>query len=329
MTSALGYHLPILTRIGTIILPATCIYIGYLIYVIATNSGPFPYLSLGMIAGVYGLQALIFIIKRKWQHVGWMIIYILAFPIYSFILPIYSFWAQDDFSWGNTRVVIGESSGKKIVATTDEETFDPKSIPLQPWDEYATRHNLPGRRGGAGEKYGGQGYEDNGYEMDDMHSVYSSAKPASTIMTGFPNMAGPPHSPAPFNNRNSSYSAYTNSGGHDQGQQQRLMSMGGISSGDYWQDGNPNRRSMPLSVGPSSDNLLGRNTPPPRAPSRSPLGFAGSRPASQMDFTRVGGGPDDESIIDAIRSVLREIDLETVTKKQGSLSSFLYLCALC
>jgi chitin synthase len=36
-----------------------------------------------------------------------------------------------------------------------------------------------------------------------------------------------------------------------------------------------------------------------------------------MDFTRVGGGPDDESIVDAIRGVLREVDLENITKKQG------------
>jgi len=35
-----------------------------------------------------------------------------------------------------------------------------------------------------------------------------------------------------------------------------------------------------------------------------------------MDFMRVGGGPDDESIIEAIRTVLREVDLETITKKQ-------------
>lgn len=309
----------ILTSLGTIILPSTTVYIVYLIYMIATNSGPFPYLSLGMIAGVYGLQALIFIIKRKWQHIGWMIIYLLAFPVYSFILPIYSFWAQDDFSWGNTRIVLGESSGKKIIATSDEETFDPKSIPLETWDDYASRNHLPGRRGGAGEKFDAQGYDNNGYEMDDMQSMYSSAKPASTILTGLPQMGGymPPHSPAPFANRNSSYSAYTNTGGHDQGQHQRLMSMGGISTGDYWQDGNPNRRSRPLSTGPSSDNLLGRNTPPARAPSRSPLGFPGSRPVSQMDFTRVGGGPDDDSIVDAIRGVLREIDLDSATKKQG------------
>ncbi|KAI5781412.1 chitin synthase-domain-containing protein [Geopyxis carbonaria] len=315
----------LLDLVGTIILPATCVYIGYLIYVIATKSGAFPYISLGMIAAVYGLQAIIFIIKKRWEHVGWMIIYILAFPIYSFVLPLYSFWAQDDFSWGNTRIVVGESAGKKIIATSDEEGFDPKSIPLQTWDEYATQNNLPGRRGGQ-EKFGPSGgYDDAGYEMDDMHSMYSSVKPASTILTGLPHRGHsymPPQSPAPFgNNRQSTYSAYTNLTGHqqDQGQHQRLMSMGGMSQGDYWQEGPQNRRSSPMSTSglPSTDNLLGMNTPPPpRGPSRSPLGFAGSRPVSTMDFTRSGGGPDDESIVEAIRSVLRDVDLDNITKKQ-------------
>jgi len=88
---------------GTVILPATCAYLAYLIYRVASHTGQFPLISIIMIAGVYGLQAIIFIIKRQWQHVGWMIIYILAYPIYSFVLPIFSFWHQDDFSWGQTR----------------------------------------------------------------------------------------------------------------------------------------------------------------------------------------------------------------------------------
>ncbi|TVY73545.1 Chitin synthase, partial [Lachnellula suecica] len=168
---------------ATIILPATCIYLGYLIYLIATNSGQFPLISIIMIAAVYGLQMIIFILKRQWQHIGWMIIYILAFPIYSFVLPIYSYWNQDNFSWGNTRIVVGEKNGKQTIAVEDEG-FDPRSIPLQRWDDYALTNNLPGRRGVAVEK-NYDAYEDT-YEMDDMKSMYSSVKPASTILTGFP-----------------------------------------------------------------------------------------------------------------------------------------------
>ena len=68
-----------------------------------------------MIAAIYGLQALVFIMRRKWDMIGWMIFYILAIPAFSFFLPLYSFWKMDDFSWGQTRVVLGESGKKMIV----------------------------------------------------------------------------------------------------------------------------------------------------------------------------------------------------------------------
>ena len=175
--------------LGTIILPATCVYLTYLIYRVASHTGPFPMISIIMLAGVYGLQAIIFIVKRQWQHIGWMIIYLLAYPIYNFILPLYAFWKQDDFTWGNTRVVIGEKGDKRVIAVEDE-VFDPRSIPLQRWDDYALANNLPGRRGDLGistEKFYATGhYDDAAMEMDDMHSQYSSVKPASTILTGFP-----------------------------------------------------------------------------------------------------------------------------------------------
>lgn len=189
---------------STIILPATCGYIIYLIYSVASHTAPLPIISIALIAAIYGLQAVIFLIKRQWQHIGWMIIYLLAYPIYSVILPIYSFWKQDDFSWGNTRMVIGEKGSKKFVASKDEG-FDPRSIPLQTWNEYATVNGLPGRRD-FGPAVAGMGSEKayfdepQGYEMDEVRSTYSGAKPASTILTGFKSQQGfymPPQSPAP------------------------------------------------------------------------------------------------------------------------------------
>ncbi|KAJ1876791.1 hypothetical protein LPJ57_004293 [Coemansia sp. RSA 486] len=64
-----------------------------------------------------------------------MIVYILAIPLFSFLIPIYSFWHFDDFSWGNTRVVIGES-GRKHVYTVDNEKFDKSSVPVRKWSDY-------------------------------------------------------------------------------------------------------------------------------------------------------------------------------------------------
>ena len=68
-----------------------------------------------MLAAIYGLQALTFLFRRKWDMIGWMVFYILAIPVFSFYLPLYSFWKMDDFSWGATRVVLGEKGKKMIV----------------------------------------------------------------------------------------------------------------------------------------------------------------------------------------------------------------------
>ncbi|KAH7257854.1 chitin synthase-domain-containing protein [Fusarium tricinctum] len=121
---------------GTIIFPATFVYLVYLIIRVATGTGQFPLISIILLAATYGLQALLFLLKRQWQHIGWMVVYLMALPVYSVFLPIYSFWNQDNFSWGNTRVVIGERGDKQVVALDDDEGFDPSSIPLQPWGEY-------------------------------------------------------------------------------------------------------------------------------------------------------------------------------------------------
>ncbi|KAG9288075.1 hypothetical protein G9A89_017670 [Geosiphon pyriformis] len=119
---------------GTLILPSTVIYIIYLIWAVATKKQTLPIIALAMLAAVYGLQAIIFILKRQWQHVGWMIIYLLAFPIFSFFIPVYAFWHFDDFSWGNTRMVVGEK-GIKQVSVADEK-FDEESIPKKKWADY-------------------------------------------------------------------------------------------------------------------------------------------------------------------------------------------------
>ncbi|KAI8343164.1 chitin synthase-domain-containing protein [Chlamydoabsidia padenii] len=125
----------ILDLISTLVMPALVGYLIYLIYTIATASGDtVPYISIGTIAGVYGLQALLFIIKRKWEYIIWMLVSVLAIPVFSFYIPIYSYWHFDDFSWGNTRVVMGDTGKKFKVA--DEGKFDPKTIPTMTWTEY-------------------------------------------------------------------------------------------------------------------------------------------------------------------------------------------------
>jgi chitin synthase len=305
---------------GTIILPATTVYLGYLVYKVATHSGQFPLVSIIMLAAVYGLQAIIFILKRQWQHIGWMIIYIIAFPIYSFILPVYSFWKQDDFSWGNTRVVIGEKGAKQVVAV-DGEHFDPRSVPLQRWDDYALINNLPGRRGNYTEKAEPQPFDDS-YEMDDMKSVYSSVRQQSVLHGLHGNQSGsafipPSQSPGPYA-RSSVYAPYSDNPNHRQ------------STASF---GDMHRMQTPYQDRPSMSNLRNvSNTSPSRdmnrhsqislgyaGGSRTPLGLQGGGHQSNIsfDFQRgASAGPDDGMIVEAIQATLREVDLDTVTKKQ-------------
>ncbi|POR33658.1 Chitin synthase 8 [Tolypocladium paradoxum] len=120
--------------LSTVVQPVTIAYIVYLIVLVATKATVVPITAFVLLGAIYGLQAIIFILRRKWEMVGWMILYVLAIPVFSFGLPLYAFWHMDDFNWGNTRVVAGEN-GKKVVIT-DEGKFDPNSIPRKKWEEY-------------------------------------------------------------------------------------------------------------------------------------------------------------------------------------------------
>ncbi|ORX71845.1 hypothetical protein DL89DRAFT_265558 [Linderina pennispora] len=123
---------------GTLTMPCTLFYLAYLIYVGVSKISDIGYISLVLIGAIYGLQAVIFILKRQWQHIGWMIIYLFAYPLWSFFIPVYAFWHMDDFSWGNTRIVVGED-GKRQIFVKDEEPFDPSEIPMKTWAEYEMR----------------------------------------------------------------------------------------------------------------------------------------------------------------------------------------------
>ncbi|KAI9310276.1 chitin synthase-domain-containing protein [Dichotomocladium elegans] len=124
-----------LDLLSTLVMPAVVCYLIYLIYQLSTSTSQVPLISIITLAGVYGLQAIIFILRRKWEHIGWMIVYILAIPVFSFLVPIYAFWHFDDFSWGNTRIVVGEGGQKKAVGPEEAE-FDPSTIPTKRWEEH-------------------------------------------------------------------------------------------------------------------------------------------------------------------------------------------------
>jgi chitin synthase len=123
-----------LDLLSTLVQPVIVGYIAYLVVLMVRNSSVVPVTAFILLGAIYGLQAIIFILRRKWEMIGWMIIYMLATPLFSCALPLYAFWKMDDFSWGNTRIVTGDQGQKVIVS--DEGKFDPASIPHKKWEEY-------------------------------------------------------------------------------------------------------------------------------------------------------------------------------------------------
>ncbi|KAI9333598.1 chitin synthase-domain-containing protein [Obelidium mucronatum] len=116
---------------STLAQPSALAYFAYLVYsAVSDESRGVPLFSLIMIAAIYGVQLVIFMLKGEFQHLGWMMIYIFAIPIYSFYLPIYSFWHFDDFSWGNTRIVVDQNGGR--VYEHAEETVSSSPSPSLP-----------------------------------------------------------------------------------------------------------------------------------------------------------------------------------------------------
>ena len=120
--------------LSTLVAPVTIGYLVYLVVVVSVDGGTIPLTSVFLLAALYGLQAIIFLLHRRFDMIGWMLVYICGLPLWSFILPLYSFWHMDDFSWGNTRIVIGEHGERLLVH--HEGTFDPAEIPHMTWEAY-------------------------------------------------------------------------------------------------------------------------------------------------------------------------------------------------
>lgn len=133
--------------IGTFILPlAICITIYVVVFAIVST--PTPIMSLVLLGVIFGLPGLlIFITVSSWSYIIYFFIYILALPVWNFVLPSYAYWKFDDFSWGETRTVTGEVKGAH---DTGDGEFDSSQIVMKRWKEYERE-----RRGKEATKTGG------------------------------------------------------------------------------------------------------------------------------------------------------------------------------
>ncbi|KAJ3149297.1 hypothetical protein HDU86_007020 [Geranomyces michiganensis] len=96
-----------LELLGTTILPSTLLALYVLVLTSFFSPQFLPLILLTTTLLLPGI--LISLTTRKWVYVGYMFIYLLALPVWNFILPLYAFWRFDDFSWGETRKVVGDA----------------------------------------------------------------------------------------------------------------------------------------------------------------------------------------------------------------------------
>lgn len=125
--------------VGTLVLPAA---ISFTLYIIIVSIIPSnltgiqkPIISLILLALILGLPGILIVITtRKIAYVGWMGLYLLSLPIWNFVLPAYSYWHMDDFTWGETRKIQGET--KEVAHGDKEGKFDPANIVMKRWQEF-------------------------------------------------------------------------------------------------------------------------------------------------------------------------------------------------
>ncbi|KZO98881.1 glycosyltransferase family 2 protein [Calocera viscosa TUFC12733] len=123
--------------IGTAVLPVSiCLTYTLIVNMILDPPNSFEKaIPLMLLIAVLGLPAiLILITTRKFIYCAWMLIYLLALPIWNFVLPVYAFWHFDDFSWGETRKVEGELKMQSHGGITG--THDGTSVPLRRWEDW-------------------------------------------------------------------------------------------------------------------------------------------------------------------------------------------------
>ncbi|KAK4051923.1 Chitin synthase, class 3 [Microbotryomycetes sp. JL201] len=119
---------------GTLVLPAAIAFTLYLIVVAIIPGTAKPVLSLILLAIILGLPGVLIVVtSRRVAYLGWMLVYLVSLPIWNFVLPAYAFLHMDDFTWGETRKIVGDDG--KVHADKDGN-FDSSQIVMKRWADY-------------------------------------------------------------------------------------------------------------------------------------------------------------------------------------------------
>ncbi|KAJ3071035.1 hypothetical protein HK102_006528 [Quaeritorhiza haematococci] len=126
--------------IGTAILPVSIVLTYWLIIkaiAFTKYSDILSFLPTILLAFVLFLPGiLVMLTDFKLSRLGWMLIYMLALPIWNLVLPVYAFWHFDDFSWGATRQVAGAGKAKDDHGGDGKESDAASKVPMKRWEEY-------------------------------------------------------------------------------------------------------------------------------------------------------------------------------------------------
>lgn len=122
----------LLDLISTFLLPVTIFYLGYLLYIISDNASAFPLVLLISASTIFGCQILITLIRGDFSYLWWFLLYLVAFPFWFCLLPIYSIAHMDRFSWGQTRKVDvttkKQEESVELAELDDSPSPDPKAV---------------------------------------------------------------------------------------------------------------------------------------------------------------------------------------------------------
>lgn len=123
----------IIELIGTLVLPlAICLTVYVILFSIF--SSPTPILVLVLLAVILGLPGVLIVVtSTKWSYIIWMLIYLLALPIWNLVLPSYAYWKFDDFSWGKTRAI---ADNQMSAHDQDPADRDLQAIELKHWEDF-------------------------------------------------------------------------------------------------------------------------------------------------------------------------------------------------
>jgi len=181
--------------IATMVLPASYVYAMYLMFLVFVEDLPVSTVLLILYGIIMGVQVIVFILRSKWEYMWWFAIYFtVGLPVFYLVLPTYSFWNMDDFSWGKTRSLGGkgvptaggnEDEGEEKEGSDDkfkrlEDKFNdgdvPGAEPAEPADRSTTSSSDRSNSSNSDEDSDSQDNDSQDNNSQDNGSAYVSRR---------------------------------------------------------------------------------------------------------------------------------------------------------